>query len=319
MKKLIALALLAFSVTSYAWEPSQNITAIVGFGPGSGNELSFRVVAAEIERTNPKVHFVIQNMPGAESTISANYIAKAAPDGYTLNVTGNLSTYVASEVFNSDMIQYKQNDLLPVLSIGTSPLAIIARQDSKVNNVTELVQYMKTSTQQVNIGSGSSTHHLLYLLLVDGPGANPKTVKMIRYKGPAQVLSDVAGGHIELGILPLAVAAPLVESNKVKLIGISGDTRMPGLKNTQLVKDVIPGAVVMAMWNITLPGNTPTPIVDWYVKTFQQALRSTAVKKYFDENYMVIAKDQDPESSAKGIAALRAKYVPIAHRLKDID
>lgn len=317
MKKLITFLLLLVASTAHAWEPTQTITAIVGFGPGSGNELSFRAVAAEIERTNPRVHFVIQNMPGAESTISANYIARSAPDGYTLNVTGNLSTYVASEVFNADLVQYKPNELLPVLSIGTSPLAIIAKQDSKVDNVTDLVHYMKTTTQQINIGSGSSTHHLLYLLLVDGSGANPKTVKMIRYKGPAQVLSDVAGGHIELGILPLAVAAPLIESNKVKLVGLSGDSKMHRFKNTQLVKDVIPGAVVMAMWNITIPGNTPQPIVDWYVKTFQQALRSPAVKKYFEENYMVIAKDQDPESSASGIAALRYKYIPLAQKLKE--
>jgi len=314
MKKILAVLLCFIASSVWAWEPTKPITVLIGFGPGSGNEVSFRAVAAEIERANPKVKFLVQNMPGADSIVSANTLARSAPDGYTINITGNLSTYVASEIFNADAVKYQPGDIVPILTIGTSPLCIITQPSNRVNNVKELVAHIKSTP--TNIGSGSSTHHLLYSILVNHTNAGNQT-KMIRYKGPAQVLADVVGGHVEFGILPLSVAASNIESGKVKLVGLSGETKVTQFPKTQLVKDHVPNAVVMAMWNVSVPKNTPQNVIDWYVNAFKTAMATPEVKKFFHDNYMSFPNEVSQAEAMASVYKLKEKYGPIALKLRE--
>jgi tripartite-type tricarboxylate transporter receptor subunit TctC len=129
-------------------------------------------------------------------------------------------------------------------------------------------------------------------------------------------VSDVVGGHVEFGILPLAVAAPLIESGKVKLVGLGGKQRMKKFPNTQTVNEVLPGAVVNAEWGLTLPKNTPQNIVDWYTKTFAQALASTEIQNQLYENYMIASSDLTPKQMQTHINGLREDLIPISRKLK---
>jgi tripartite-type tricarboxylate transporter receptor subunit TctC len=311
MKKLL-VAMLLIPTLAFAWEPTKPITAIIGYGPGSGNELSFRGVIAEIERTNPKINFVVQNMPGADGVISVNHTVKLPPDGYSLNVTGNLSTYVTNEAFDAQAIRYKYEDLNPILSIATSPQVIVARPNSKVNTAKEFVQYIKNPGKPVDIAIGSNVQYLIFGLVMDKANGDRTRVQQVSYKGPMQALMDVVGGHTEFGMMPLAVAAPQIKDGKVKLIAVTGDKRHPAFPNVPKIAELLPGVEVMAMWNITLPKDTPKEIVDWYVKTFSTAIKSPNVKKYFDENYMTAASDLNPTDAKKVIENLRTKYLPTA-------
>jgi tripartite-type tricarboxylate transporter receptor subunit TctC len=316
MRFLTTIFALTFSVTAFAWQPTKPITAYIGYGPGSGNEQSFRGVAAEIERTNPKVTFVIQNMPGADGVISVNHSSKLPPDGYSINVTGNLSTWVTNEAFNSEITQYKINDLNPILSLATSPQVIVARPNSQVNTAKDFVKYIQKPGKPVNIAIGSTVQYLIFGLVMTKGQGDQALVKQIMYKGPAQALLDVAGGHTEFGMMPLSVAAPMIKSGKVKLIALTGTKRPKGFEKADVMNDVLPGVVVNAMWNITLPKNTPPDVVDWYVSTFSKAIKSENVKKYFEENYMIGATDLDPVSAKKELDQLRSEYLPISLKLK---
>jgi tripartite-type tricarboxylate transporter receptor subunit TctC len=129
-------------------------------------------------------------------------------------------------------------------------------------------------------------------------------------------LTDVAGGHTEFGMMPLSVAAPMINSGKVKLIALTGTKRPKGFEKADVMNDVLPGVVVNAMWNITLPKNTPKEVVDWYVETFSKAIRSENVKQYFDANYMLAATDLDPVAAKKELDQLRSEYLPISLKLK---
>jgi tripartite-type tricarboxylate transporter receptor subunit TctC len=315
MKLLAFITGLCLTSLAMAWEPSRPITAYVGYGPGSGNEVSFRGVMVEIERTNPNVHFVVQNMPGADGMISVNHSSKLPADGYSLNVTGNLSTWVTNDAFTPDLAQYQLDELLPVLSIATSPQVIVARTNSPINTAQEFVKYIKNPGQDVNIAIGSTVQYLIYGLVMDKAHGNTEKVKQIMYKGPMQALLDVAGGHTEFGMMPLAVAAPLIEAGKVKLIAVTSRYRAPQFPNIPAINELLPGVTVMAMWNITLPKNTPKDIVNWYVKTFSTAIRSENVQRYFRENYMTAAADLDPVTAKKELDDLRKQYLPTAKRL----
>lgn len=316
MKLLTFIVASLFSITALAWQPTRPITAYVGYGPGSGNEQSFRGVIAEIERTNPGVTFIVQNMPGADGMVSVNHSSKLPADGYSLNVTGNLSTWVTNEAFSPEAAQYKLDDLMPVLSLATSPQVIVARSNSKINNAREFVKYIQNPGQPVNVAIGSTVQYLIFGLVMTKGQGDQKLVKQVMYKGPAQALLDVAGGHTEFGMMPLSVAAPMIKSGKVKLIALTGTRRPKGFEKADVMNDVLPGVVVNAMWNITLPKNTPPDVVDWYVKTFSTAIRSENVKRYFEENYMIAATDLDPKTAKKELDDLRREYLPMSLKLK---
>jgi tripartite-type tricarboxylate transporter receptor subunit TctC len=313
-KSIVAMLLLPLSV--FAWEPNKPIIAIVGYGPGSGNELSFRGVAAEIEKTSSKVNFVVKNVPGVDGVLGANELARSAPDGYTIHISGNLSTYVTNEAFDSSAIRYKFEDLYPILSIATSPQVIVARSDSKVNTAKEFISYIQKPDKPVNIAYGSNVQLLIYNLVMDKAQGDRSKVKQIGYKGPMQALMDVVGGHTEFGMMPLAVAAPQINAGKVKLIAVTGDKRHPVFPKTPKIAEFLPGVEVMAMWNITVPKDTPKEVVDWYVSTFSKAIKSEPVKKYFDENYMTAAPDLNPVDAKKVIDDLRNRYLSTALSLK---
>ncbi len=315
MKKLL-VAMLLIPTLAFAWEPTKPITALIGFGPGSGNELSFRGVAAEIEKNNPKVNFVIKNMPGADGVLAANELTRSAPDGYTIHISGNLSTYVTNEAFDTHAIRYKFEDLYPILSIATSPQVIVARPNSKVNTAKEFVKYIQKPDQPVNIAYGSNVQLLIYNLVMNKAGGDRNMVKQIGYKGPMQALMDVVGGHTEFGMMPLAVAAPQINAGKVKLIAVTGDKRHPAYPNVPKIAEYLPGVEVMAMWNVTVPKDTPKDVVDWYVSTFSTAMKSESVKKYFADNYMTVAPDLNPADAKKVIENLRERYLPTALVIK---
>ena len=317
MKKYVFALSLLLSSLSYAWEPTKPIVAYIGYGPGSGNESSFRAVSAEVERTNPNARFVIQNMPGDNGVIAMNHTYKLPPDGYTLNVSGNLAQYVLNEVYNREGMKYKVEDLNPIISLATAAQVIVAKNDSTVNNVTDLVKYLKTTNNNITVGLGDIPPYLLYGIILEKGNINNSKVQFAMYKGPMQAVQDVVGGHIEFAMLPLPVAAQLVVGGKVKLIGVAGEKRTPQFPNVQAVNEVIPGAVVQAMWNITLPKDTPKEVVDWYVTNFSKAIKSETVQRYFHENYMVAAKDLNSEQSKKALQQLRWNYLPLAYRLKD--
>jgi tripartite-type tricarboxylate transporter receptor subunit TctC len=316
MKFLAFIVSISLSFSAFAWEPTKPITAFIGYGPGSGNEQSFRGVVAEIERTNPKVTFVIQNMPGADGVISVNHSYKLPPDGHTLNVTGNLSTWVTNEAFVPEIAQYKLEDLYPVLSLATSPQVIVARPNSQVNTAREFVKYIQKPGKPVNIAIGSTVQYLIFGLVMTKGQGDQQLVKQVMYKGPAQALLDVAGGHTEFGMMPLSVAAPMIKSGKVKLIALTGTKRPKGFEKAEVMNDILPGVVVNAMWNITLPKNTPKEIVDWYVATFSRAIKSENARRYFEENYMLAATDLDPKTAKIELEALRAEYLPMSLKLR---
>lgn len=317
LKKLTVLLVAAtLSTMSLAWEPKKPITAYIGYAPGSGGELAFRAVASEIERTT-NARFVIITLPGASGGLSVNKSSKEPADGHSLNVTGALPTYVLNEVFDAQAITWKPNDLFPVTGLGTSPFAIVTSPNNPINNVSELVAQIRNPNKNINIGNAGSGQYMLYGAIMTASGGQVGKVQAIVYKGPGPVLQDVIGGNIDYATMPLAVAAPLIDAGKLKLIGLSGNKKIAKYPNAQLVKDVLPNVpAITAMWNITLPANTPKEVADWYVNTFNKALDGKNVQQYFVNNYMHASDYMTPELQRKEINALRDSILPLARKLK---
>jgi tripartite-type tricarboxylate transporter receptor subunit TctC len=317
LKKLtVLLVAVTLSTMSLAWEPKKPITAYIGYAPGSGGELAFRAVTAEIERTTT-ARFVIITLPGLAGGLSVNKSSKEPADGYSLNVTGALPTYVLNEVFDAQAITWKANDLFPVTGLGTSPFAVVTLPNNPINNVSELVAQLRNPNKNINFGNTGGAQALLYGSIMSESAAQVDKVQTITYKGPGAVMQDILGGNIDYGTMPLAVASPLIDAGKLKLIGLSGNKKIAKYSNTQLVKDVLPNVpAITAMWNITLPANTPKEVADWYVNTFSKALDSKNVQQYFSDNYIHASDYMTPELQRKEINALRDRILPLARKLK---
>jgi tripartite-type tricarboxylate transporter receptor subunit TctC len=308
--KFLTLALLTFS--AHAWEPTKPITAVIGFAPGSGNELSFRGFSSLIEKANPKINFIVENKPGGDGTIGMNHFVKLPNDGYHIYVASHQGIWVTADYANPENKKYTLDDFEYGLTLAKSPLAIIAHESSPTNTPKEFVDRMKNTTTPISIAAGSGAHKLAYEYMMYSIKGNKSLIKTIPYKGPAQAGNDVAGGHLEFGIIPVAVANVLVKSGKVKIIALTSEYKLEGLKDVPLMKDYVPGMNVYAAWGIIFPKGTNQNIIDWYVTMFRNAINSAEGRQFIKDNLMFAEiKEQTPAGFKVSMMALRKQWIPI--------
>lgn len=320
MKRLLSTLLLTLSVTAHAWEPTKPVTVIVGNTPGAGNEIAFRALAKIVQQKNPKFNFVVQNIPGADSTVANNKFVEAEPDGHTINLPSHMSSYVTNDIWQKNIKKYNYDTFVDVLTMGKSPLVLVASPHSTVHTPIDFIRYIHTSTRPINIAVGGGAHRTAYEYLVESAHGNRKLIKPISFNGPAPAVQSVAQFDgktgTEFGVIPIAVARPLVEAGKVRAIGFTGTRTMPQFPDVPLLNSVAPGINVYAAWSIQLPPNTPKEIVDWYQKTFSAAVRSREYQEWRDINVVFYEeKELTPAGLRKHMNDLRATFLPVLQKI----
>ena len=323
VKKFIAKILVALSlvpVSAFAWEPTKPVTVIVGNTPGAGNEIAFRKLAAIVAKTNPKANFVVQNMPGADSVISMNHFIKAAPDGYTIALPSHMSTYVTNDIWEKKIKKFNYDSFTDVMTMGKSPLVLVANIKSSINTPDEFVKLVQTTTKPVNVAVGGGAHRTAFEYLMLKGNGNKDLVKTIKFNGPLPAVTSVAAGDVggtEFGIMPIAVAKGLIEAGKVKPIGFTGERVMPQFPKVPLLNKVAPGINVYAAWTLTLPPNTPKEIVDWYEKTFVAAAMTEEYRQWaYDQVVFIEERELNPAGMQRQIGFLRATFMPVLENIK---
>jgi len=317
MKKLLAtLTLAVLPVFAFAWQPTKPVTVIFPNGPGAGNEISFRIVAEIVEKqTGAK--FVPEYRPGADGNIAINHFVTVPTDGHTISVPACQSNWVTPEVWYPKVIKYNPMDLEPIANIARSPLAFWAHPSSKINTPEELVAAIRKKERPVTIAIGGGGHKLAVEYLaakLNVPGGD--RIETAMYKGPAQALLDVMGGHVEFGVTPVAVGYPHVQTGKLKLIGIADTRPLPGLETAPLMNKAAPGLSIHGCWNIVLPPNTPQDIQKWYAEHFVPAIRSAEAGAKFKENMMYTTPEEhSPAGVRASMARLQQVWQPIARRI----
>lgn len=313
-RKLLALALL-IPTLAFAWEPTRPITVVTPVAPGSGNEMSFRAVASQLEKAG-KARFIFEHKPGGDGNIGMNHFAEQPADGYTIAIPACQSTFVASDVHYKDMIKYHPMELSLITNIAKSPLAFVANTNSQVNSVQELIADVKRGQRQLNFATGGAGHQLALEYFIDQTRADRSMVVNVPYKGPLPAVTDAAAGVTEFAIVPIAVANTLLPTGKIKILGIAGEQKLAAFPNTPLMKDHVPGLNVYACWNIVLPKGAPKEVVQWYVDHFVPAIRSAESRRFFDDNMMFITRDShSPEGLRRDMLALRAQWQPYVAKM----
>lgn len=316
MKKILYVLLL-LPILSFAWQPTKPVTVIFPNGPGAGNEISFRIVAEQIEKSS-NVKFVSEYKPGADGNIAGNYFNTINNDGHTIMVPACQSNWVTPDIWYSRMVKYDAQNFEPVANIARSPLAFWANPKSPINTPEDLVKLIKSKSRPVNIAIGGGGHKLAVEYLttyLDVPGGDLVATPM--YKGPAQALLDVMGGSAEFGVTPVAVGWPHVQSGKLKLIGIADTKKLPGLEHYPLMTSVVPNLSIHGCWNIVLPPNTPQEIQSWYHDNFVPVIRNKVSGSKFKENMMYITPEEHTSAGVRAsMYKLRQQWQPIAKKIK---
>jgi tripartite-type tricarboxylate transporter receptor subunit TctC len=316
MRILKFLALMLFTSTAWAWQPTKTVTVIFPNGPGAGNEISFRIVADIVEKqTGAK--FVPDYRPGADGNIAINHFVTTPADGHTIAVPACQSNWVTPEIWYPKVIRYNPMDLEPIANIARSPLAFWAHPSSRINTPEELVAAIQKKEKPITIAIGGGGHKLAVEYLADKlrvPGGD--RIETVMYKGPAQALLDVMGGHVEFGVTPVAVGYPHVQTGKLKLIGIADTRPLPGLESAALMSRAAPGLSIHGCWNIVLPPGTPQDIQKWYHEHFVPAIRSAEAGGRFRENMMYITPEEhSPAGVRASMLRLQQTWQPIARRI----
>lgn len=315
MKKLLAILALV-PVLAFAWEPTKPVTVLIGFQPGSGNEVGFRVLSKQVQLANPNVNFIVELKPGADSVLATNQLAESKPDGYTISVPSYMGTYVTNDIWQRDIKKWQYNSITNVMGMGKSPMAVVANPKSAVNTPKELNELLRNTSKPITFAVGAGAHRMTWEFIMDKSNGNRELVKYAQHQGPLQAVTAVASDSgMEFGIMPVAIAKPLIDAGRVKLIGISGDKRVAGL-------DAEPYRVggqhinVFAAWSLALPPNTPADVVDWYQRQFSAAIKTAEVQQFYRDNYIFVeSAELTPKGLAQHIEHLRSIWMPMGDRI----
>lgn len=319
MKKLLTILAL-LPALAFAWEPTKPVTVVVGNTPGAGNEIAFRKLAEIVQKKNPNFVYVVQNVPGADSVIANNKVLEAPADGYTVNLPSHMSSYVTNDIWEKNLKKYNYDSFVDVLTMGKSPLTLVASPLSKVNTPQDFVKFISTTEKPINIAVGGGAHRTAYEYLMEKGRANRDLVKPIKFNGPMPAVQSVAQFDgvtgTEFGIMPIAVARSLVEAGKVKIIGFTGTRKMPQYPDVAMLSTVAPGINVYAAWSIQLPPNTPKDVVEWYQKTFSEAVRSEEYKEWRRANVVFYEESElTPAGLKKHMDELRTTFIPVLNKI----
>lgn len=227
------VAFLAISPANAQKFPTRAIEIIVGFAAGGGTDLSFRNIAPPLEK-ELGVPVVILNKPGAGGVIGWNALANQKPTGYSIgsiNMPAIVGSYVTGDMTIDPRTAFK---FLGNTVFDANCIAVAAK--GKINNVKELVDYLKKNPEGLSYGATGrvSTDGLTALAIEK---AAEVKFRMINFKGGSEAITAALGGHVDVVGLTVSEALPFVKDGTLKLLGVGGDKRDPELPNVPTFKE----------------------------------------------------------------------------------
>jgi tripartite-type tricarboxylate transporter receptor subunit TctC len=254
--RILAIAL--FCGATGAWAqgyPSKSIRIVVGFPPGGGNDIIARMVGAKMQESWGQP-VVIENKPGANSIIAAEFVAKSAADGYTLlvNATGGMSV---NPVLYAKLPYDPLKDFVPISMVGSFPLVLVVNPAVPANSVSELVAYAKANPGKLNYSAGSTAFQVATEMFKQMTGTD---MKHIPYKGSAASITAVISGDVQLTIVDSPPLMPQLASGRVRALAVTTAKRASAMPDLPAVAESLPG-YEMALWiGMFAPAGTPRDV-----------------------------------------------------------
>ncbi len=277
--------------------PSKPISLVVPFGPGSGTDQFARVLAQALG-DDLKVPIVVENKGGAAGFIAAQYVAKAAPDGYTLLTTTN-TTQSANEHLFKKLPYDPVKDFAPITLVSTGQMLLLVRPDSPYKTLADLIAAAKKAPGKLSFGAGSSSSQVASELLKQMAHVDALYVP---YKSNPLALTDLIGGQIDFMFADAPTALPQVQGGKLRALAASGSKRVAAAPDVPTVAEAGVKGYDMSYWfAIYAPAGTPAAIVNKLNQAFAKATTSEGFK-----NFMAKTSGEVSLSTPEGLAQFQA-------------
>jgi len=237
--------------------PTKPIRIIVGYSAGGGNDIVARVMSAKMaEGLGQSV--IVENKPGAQSIIAAEYVAKAAPDGYTV-LMGPSGPMTMNPASYSKLPYSPLRDFAPVSMIGSFPLILVVSPSLQVQSVKELIEYAKNRPDSVNYAASAAPFQFASELFKQRTGTN---FTYIPYKGSGDSITAVVAGQVTMTITDPPPAVGPLRGGKVRALAITSAARHPAWPDVPtMAESGIPDVDITIWMGLFVPAATPAPIV----------------------------------------------------------
>ena len=286
---LCALALLACTNAAFGqrWIPQRNVEIVVGYAPGGGVDRTARALERILTTNkllNPSVGVV--NKPGGNTTIAYHYLSQRPADGHSVMVYGQ--TLFTTHITGASPLTF--TDFTPVATLFSEYHVYVVSARTPVKTGKDLVQRLKKDVKLVTTGVSAigSPGHLSTGLLHRAIGGNAKDLKIVAFKGSAEALTNVLGGHIELTPAPASLVAPHVGSSQIRAIAVAAPNRLGGPFAAIPTWKEQGVTLVYGPWRgVLAPKGLPAAQLTWWEQTLRVVASTEEWKSDMEKIYAV--------------------------------
>jgi tripartite-type tricarboxylate transporter receptor subunit TctC len=257
--------------------PTRNVTLVVPFPPGGGNDAMARIMADQL--TTALGHpVVVDNRGTAAGIVGTKSVATATPDGYTL-ILGHTGSIGINPTLYPNAGFDPVKDFAPIGLIARMPLALLVHPSVEAKTIGELVALAKKEPGKINIGSSpkGTGSHMSAEMFMSYAGVK---MNLIPYRGTAQALTDLIGGHVQANFNIIPPAFGSIQNGQLRAIAVTSSKRSPLLPDVPTAAESgLPGFDVVLNYGLLAPAGTPQPIIDKINQAMRTAINNPEVRK----------------------------------------
>jgi tripartite-type tricarboxylate transporter receptor subunit TctC len=287
--------------------PDKPVRIVVPYPPGGTTDLVARLVQARLAGLLGQ-SIVVDNRAGATGAIGAEFVARSAPDGYTIMFTPGTDMVLRQYIMKANPVDVVK-DFTPIVAAIQSSSLIASHPSLPVSSARELVEYAKKNPGKLTYGTPgvSSNFHLTgELLRIHGVD-----LVHVPFKGGGPAVAAVVAGQTDLVIGDLTSALPIVQDGRAKMLALTDSKRHPKLPNVPVMNETLPGYEMPESWFAFFgPARVPQPIVARLNRDIAAAVNSPDVKPKLDERYITVIT-----GTPQDLAALVSTAIPVYGRI----
>ncbi|MDH4093533.1 MAG: tripartite tricarboxylate transporter substrate binding protein [Betaproteobacteria bacterium] len=278
MKRLaliVAALLCSLQAAAQSW-PAKPVRIVVPLGAGGFADVPARILAPQLG-AQLNGAFVVENRPGAGSTIGADFVAKSEPDGYTWLFTA--TPHVISAWLYKSLKYDSLASFAPVARVAAGPYVLVVHPDLGASSVAELIAAAKAAPGKIDYASSGngSAQHLVTALFADAAGIE---LNHVPYKGSGQAMQDVLGGRVKVHFAGVPNVINHVRAGKLKALGVTTTQRWPDLPEVPAIAEAGVAGFEATLWLCMLaPAGTPDAIVQRVSAALDKAMQDPEVLK----------------------------------------
>ena len=274
-----AAALALGCAQACAQDAAKPIRIVQGFAVGGGHDIVARLLAPRVG-AHMKAQAIVDSRPGANGMIAAENVARSAPDGYTVILTG-VSTLVLNPLVYAKVPYDTLKDFAPVTIVAAMPQIMVAHPGLPARSLNELVTLARRSANKLSAGS-SGVGGLSHLTLEMFKSFSKLDIEHIAYKGTVAAMTEVLGGFVPLLIGDLPGPLPYVKSGKLRALAVTGEARSPQLPDVPTAREQGYPALQATNWyGVMAPAATPAAVVARLHAAFLSAVEAPETRERY--------------------------------------